>query len=156
MNAAQSPTTLSPAEQAEVVRAALAVQTHAYAPYSRFHVGAAILSEAGEIFAGANMENASYGLTICAERIAAGAALAASPPLLQPGTAPWKAIAVASRGGVTPCGACRQVLMEFAPRMRVLLIDSLTGTVADVGELAGLLPAAFVFPDVNAGAPSAR
>ena len=84
----------------------------AYAPYSKFQVGAAVLLEDGRIFTGCNVENASYGLTICAERNAIFAVVAASarkPAMV--------AVAVVNRRGVpcSPCGACRQVIAEFGP-----------------------------------------
>lgn len=86
---------------------------HAYAPYSGFHVGAAILLRSGAVFSGCNVENASYGLTICAERnaiFAAVAACAKKPEIV--------AVAVVNQKGVpcSPCGACRQVIAEFGPR----------------------------------------
>jgi cytidine deaminase len=86
---------------------------HAYAPYSGFRVGAAILLRDGRVFAGCNVENASYGLTLCAERNAIVAAVAASakkPEIV--------AVAVANHRGApcSPCGACRQVIAEFGPR----------------------------------------
>ena len=86
-----------------------------YAPYSQFHVGAAILSADGRIFTGANVENASLGLTMCAERVALGAAISA-------GVRSIVAIAVAgeSKLGILPCGACRQALSEFSPSAMVL------------------------------------
>jgi len=95
---------------------ARAAMKHAYAPYSDFRVGAAILLRGGRIFTGCNVENASYGLTICAERNAVFAAVAASarkPEIL--------AVAVVNHRGVpcSPCGACRQVLAEFGPRATV-------------------------------------
>jgi cytidine deaminase len=97
-------------------RQARAAMKHAYAPYSRFRVGAAILLEDGRIFTGCNVENASYGLTICAERNAIFAAVAASakkPEIV--------AAAVVNDQGVpcSPCGACRQVLAEFGRRCTV-------------------------------------
>jgi cytidine deaminase len=97
-------------------RLARAAMKRAYAPYSHFHVGAAILLEDGRVFTGCNVENASYGLTICAERNAVFAAVAASarkPEIL--------AVAVVNHRGVpcSPCGACRQVLAEFGPRASV-------------------------------------
>ncbi|HEY3861070.1 MAG TPA: cytidine deaminase [Verrucomicrobiae bacterium] len=96
--------------------AARAAMKHAYAPYSNFHVGAAILLGDGRIFSGCNVENASYGLTICAERNAVFTAVAASarkPEIM--------AVAVVNRRGMpcSPCGACRQVLAEFGPRAAV-------------------------------------
>lgn len=91
-----------------LVSAALEVRTHAYAPYSRYAVGAALLSRNGELFTGVNVENASSGLSVCAERHAVGAAVAA-------GRRQFIAMAVvtASSPPATPCGACRQVLAEF-------------------------------------------
>jgi cytidine deaminase len=82
---------------------------NAYAPYSQFHVGAALLSADGRVFTGANVENASLGLTMCAERVALGAAISA-------GVRSIVAIAVAGAGpsGILPCGACRQALLEFS------------------------------------------
>ena len=84
----------------------------AYAPYSKFTVGAAILTVEGEIITGCNVENSSYGLTICAERTAATRAIVQ-------GKHQWRAIAIVSPTGVTPCGACRQVLAEFSPRLEI-------------------------------------
>lgn len=104
-------------EQHELVAAALDAQRRAYAPYSDFQVGAAIRTASGKIFQGCNVENVSYGLTICAERVAATAAVAA-------GEREFTAVAVVSRGGVSPCGACRQFLAEFNPAMEVVMVDS--------------------------------
>jgi cytidine deaminase len=104
-------------QQQRLIAAALAVRLRAHAPYSEFLVGAAVLVETGEVFAGCNVENASYGLTICAERSAVVQAVAAGKSRLV-------ALAVASKGGVSPCGACRQVLAEFADDLPVLLIDA--------------------------------
>src|SRR5580658_3115408 len=97
-------------------RQARAAMKHAYAPYSHFHVGAAILLKDGRIFSGCNVENASYGLTICAERNAVFAAVAASARKPE-----ITAVAVINHRGVpcSPCGACRQVLAEFGPRAKV-------------------------------------
>jgi cytidine deaminase len=116
--------------------AALAVRSRAYAPYSKFQVGAAVLTASGEIFAGCNVENASYGLTICAERVAIGSAVAA-------GHKEIVAVAVVSSGGHSPCGACRQVLSEFGPAMEVILIDADDPTKTRTTTLAALLPEQF-------------
>jgi cytidine deaminase len=93
----------------ELVAAAEAVREHAYAPYSHFKVGAALRGASGQIFIGCNVENASFGLTLCAERLAVAAAVAA-------GEREFAAIAVVAGGRVVvpPCGMCRQALAEFA------------------------------------------
>lgn len=103
----------------EVLWAALATaaweaRERAYAPYSGFFVGAAIRGLSGGIYAGANVENLSFGLTICAERVAIGAAIAA-------GEREFEAIAVVadSQQPISPCGACRQVMAEFAPSLQI-------------------------------------
>jgi cytidine deaminase len=121
------------------MEAAIAVREQAYARYSQFPVGAALLSADGRIFVGCNVENASYGLSNCAERSAVFAAVAA-------GQHDFSLLAIASAGGVTPCGACRQVLAEFAPRLPILLIDiDQPATIVEV-NLQDLLPGAFTFP----------
>ena len=101
-----------------------------------FSVGAAVLTDTGQIHAGCNVENASYGLTICAERSAVCQAVAA-------GNHRITAIAVAAANGVTPCGACRQVLAEFADDMPVLLVDPERPTATVQVTLDALLPQRF-------------
>ena len=98
-----------------LVSKAWEARLNAYAPYSQFHVGAALLAADGRVFTGANVENASLGLTMCAERVALGAAAAA-------GVRSIAAVAVAGvdDNGVVPCGACRQVLSEFSPKMLII------------------------------------
>jgi len=100
-----------------LLQAARKTMKHAHAPYSRFKVGAALLTAKGEIFSGCNVENASYGLTNCAERTAIFAAVAHSGPKLD-----IRAIAVVNNQGVpcSPCGACRQVIYEFGPEATIL------------------------------------
>lgn len=118
----------------ELLKAAQQAQTMAYAPYSRFAVGAALLATDGTIYTGCNVENASYGLGICAERNAVAHAVAC-------GANQFTAVAVVTDNGVTPCGACRQVLAEFAPRMTVIVAD--TRGNQRIYSLAELLPDAF-------------
>jgi cytidine deaminase len=122
----------------ELIRAAVEVQRRAYAPYSKFHVGATLLAADGTIFTGCNVENGSYGLTICAERAAVFAAVAA-------GQQQFLMLAIATRGGAMPCGACRQVLIEFAPNLPILLIDSDDPSRIIEVNLRELLPGAFAF-----------
>ena len=102
----------------KLVAAAKEAKRNAYAVYSNFRVGAALLTKEGDVFAGCNVENSSYGLTICAERNAVFRAVAE-------GRKHYQAIAIASDdpGFITPCGACRQVLAEFAPRLEIILTN---------------------------------
>ena len=95
-----------------LLRTARAAMKKAYAPYSRFRVGAALLTTAGKVFSGCNVENASYGMTNCAERTAIFSAIAQLGPKIE-----IRAIAVVNDHGVpcSPCGACRQVIYEFGP-----------------------------------------
>lgn len=116
------------------MNAAREARTRAHAPYSAFRVGAALLDEQGALHVGANVENASYGLSCCAERVAVFRAVA-------DGVTRFTQIAVISRGGVAPCGACRQVLNEFAPDLLLHLADE-TGPHRSI-TLAELLPEAF-------------
>ena len=110
----------------------------AYCPYSRFRVGAAVLTGRGEIFAGCNVENASYGLTICAERNAVFQAVARSQDSL---TISAIVIYTPTSEPTAPCGACRQVINEFGPDAVVISICDGTGTIET--RLGGLLPRAF-------------
>lgn len=119
--------------QAELIAAAKRAKHKAYAVYSNFRVGAALLTDDGEIFEGCNVENSSYGLTICAERSAVFQAVAQ-------GKTDFRSIAIASDdpGFITPCGACRQVLAEFAPRLEIILTTA-TGQ-KKITSLAKLFP----------------
>jgi cytidine deaminase len=133
--APQPPTTR---ERGALLAAARAVRRHAHAPYSRFLVGAAVLDDAGRIHAGCNVENASYGLTLCAERNAIAAAVAA-------GARSLRAAAVVTRERhppATPCGACRQVLAEFGADDLPVLLAGPTGAALEQA-LGALLPQAF-------------
>jgi len=101
----------------ELIALADKARAMAYAPYSNYRVGAALLTGSGKAYTGVNVENASYGLAICAERTAAVKAVSA-------GEREFVAIAVVTDNGGSPCGACRQVLAEFGPQMRIILADS--------------------------------
>ena len=127
---------------ARLVEAARRVRERAYAPYSKFAVGAALLADDGTVFVGANVENASFGLTVCAERNAVAAAIAA-------GRRRFRALAlVAGRGKpAAPCGACRQVLHEFAPDLAIRMVSA-QGKACDV-RLAELLPLGFAHEDLR-------
>jgi cytidine deaminase len=130
---------MTPADQQELIRSAFDAQSRAFCPYSNFPVGAALRTASGRIFQGVNVENASFGLTICAERVAASAAVAA-------GEKEFAAIAVVSRTGVSPCGACRQFLAEFAPNLEIVMVDSLNPDQVHHATLDQLLPGRFEGP----------
>lgn len=102
---------------AGLLQIAQGARERAYVPYSGFAVGAALLAHDGSVYTGCNVENASYGLTICAERNAVAHAVAS-------GQRAFDAVAVVTQNGVTPCGACRQVLAEFNPAMLVIVADA--------------------------------
>lgn len=108
---------LSAVDKERLFVAAREVLTRAYAPYSKFHVGAAVLAASGAIYAGCNVENASYGLTICAERSAISAGVAAEGASFR-----IRAVAVFNGNDApcSPCGACRQVIFEFGPDADVI------------------------------------
>ena len=120
----------------QLLTAAIDVRRQAYAPYSKFLVGAALLTDDDQIVTGCNVENASYGLTICAERNAVFAAVAS-------GHRQFQAIALATVGGVTPCGACRQVLAEFCDDLPILIVDVDQPNRVTETSLAVLLPGRF-------------
>jgi cytidine deaminase len=118
----------------ELVALAEEARRNAYAPYSGFVVGAALLATSGRVYSGCNVENASYGLSICAERTALFKAVSA-------GEREFVAIAVVTETGATPCGACRQVLREFGGDLRVI-VANLKGK-RRVYTLEELLPHSF-------------
>lgn len=130
-------------QYAELIDAARLARERAYAPYSGFAVGAALLTASGEVVAGCNVENASLGLTICAERNAVFAAVAAALLGDPAGETTIEAIAVVadSEDPVSPCGACRQVLHEFGPDC-IVIAANLSGAVR-AARLNELLPGAF-------------
>ena len=129
-------------DKLDLMQHAIKARDNAYTPYSKFNVGAALLSKDGEIFEGCNIENASYGLTNCAERTAIFKAVSE-------GTRGFTAIAIAAdtEGPCSPCGACRQVIAEFcAPTMPVYLTN-LKGDVLET-TVEALLPGAFTPEDL--------
>ena len=126
-------------EKAALIRAAARARKRAVAPYSKFLVGAALLTRRGEVITGANVESASYGLTCCAERVALFKALTE-------GNKDFVAVAVVARvtGGAMPCGACRQLLAEYAPGAQVFVADSRALRRVREFKVSELLPGAFV------------
>lgn len=127
---------LDPALEAALVEAARDAQTRAIAPYSRFHVGAALLLASGEIITGCNVENATYGLTMCAERVALVKALSE-------GNRKFRALAVSADAALPtpPCGACRQLLWEYCGDIPVIMANPREVTMRT--SLAVLLPEPF-------------
>ncbi len=125
-----------PAVKRDLLAAAEKALANAYAPYSRYRVGAAVLTAGGRIYTGCNIENASYGVTLCAERVAAAAAVAA-------GEREFTALAVVTDQGppAPPCGLCRQFLVEFAPGLQLLMANR-RGDLRE-GDLQSYLPGAF-------------
>jgi cytidine deaminase len=119
-----------------LIRAARRVRRRAYAPYSRYKVGAALLAASGRVYLGCNVENASYGLALCAERGAFAQAIAA-------GEKRFTAIAVTGKGPapVPPCGMCRQTLAELMPARAPVICDN--GRVSTIFTVAELLPGPF-------------
>ena len=104
---------MNPTELIDLARKA---RQKAYAPYSHYKVGAALLGKSGKVYTGCNVENASYGHTVCAERTAVLKAVSE-------GETEFEAIAVVTKNGGSPCGACRQVLSEFAPKLMIYIAD---------------------------------
>lgn len=119
----------------ELVARALDARRHAYAPYSKYAVGAALLADTGKIYSGANVENAAYPTGMCAERVALFHAVSE-------GERRFSAIAVVTQNAGMPCGACRQALSEFGLETLVLIADA-SGKVTSETPLAALLPQAF-------------
>jgi cytidine deaminase len=122
-------------ELSELITRAREVRQNAHAPYSEYQVGAAIETASGTIFTGCNVENASYGLTICAERGAICAMVAAGERQIQ-------TIVICTEDGGSPCGACRQVIAEFGSQIRIVTVDG-EGKVRLDTSIRELLPEAF-------------
>ena len=130
---------LSAVQRQQLIEAARAMLDRAYAPYSKFHVGAAILTEEGNVYTGCNVENASYGFTNCAERTAIFSAVAAEGPAMK-----LRAVVVLNSATMpcSPCGACRQVIYEFGPKATVIYQGN--GSLSEA-TAEQLLPAGFHF-----------
>jgi len=127
-----------------LLSAARAASGQAHAPYSDLKVGAALEGESGAVYAGCNIENSSFGLTVCAERVALGCAVSQGERTFR-----RLLIFTAGAGPLSPCGACRQVLAEFCRQLPILSVGR--GGVRRTFDLADLLPQAFGWP---AGEPS--
>ncbi len=122
-------------QRAALIRAAKEIRQRAYAPYSNYAVGAALLAESGKIYTGVNVENAAYPAGICAERVAIFKAISE-------GERRFEAIAVVTSNGGTPCGSCRQVMAEFSTHMTVLVADEGEKLLME-RQVSDLLPGAF-------------
>jgi len=131
---------LSQEQKADLVRLAKTVRKWAYAPYSKYKVGAALLTESGKVYEGVNVENAAFPVTNCAERTAVFTAVAN-------GETKFQAIAVVTENGGAPCGSCRQVLAEFGTDILVITADEHENIVSEK-KLIELLPGAFTPADL--------
>jgi cytidine deaminase len=139
------PTPLDPALAADLQQRATAVAHNAYAPYSSFRVGAALLLTSGHIVTGCNVENASYRLTVCAEQNAIAAAVALHGPKIR-----IRAVAVVNLNDTAgqPCGACRQTIHEFSTTDTIVFFPGEKGAIAQA-TISELLPAAFLLTTKN-------
>lgn len=125
-----------------LIASALEVRQWAYAPYSQYAVGAAVLTDSGRIYDGVNIENAAYPSGICAERVAIFKAVSEGERI-------FEIIVVATENGGTPCGSCRQVMAEFGQQTRVVMVNA-AGEICSDMLVADLLPGAFTQQDLNA------
>ena len=126
---------LTEPERHQLVEAAIEAQAASYSPYSQYAVGAALLTEDGTLYQGANIENAAYPVSVCAERVAIFKAV-------NEGHRAFKGIAVVTRDGGSPCGSCRQVLAEFGLEPTVLIANA-AGNIVMEGSVGDILPGAF-------------
>lgn len=126
---------MTESERDELVERARQARQHAYAPYSHYAVGAALLGASGKVYTGVNVENAAYPTSMCAERTAIFKAVSE-------GERSFRAIAIVTDNGGSPCGSCRQVLSEFGLDIQVLLADA-EGRLTQVTNVGALLPNAF-------------
>lgn len=131
---------LSPELQKQLVETAINARQWAYAPYSKYRVGAALLTTSGKVYDGVNIENAVYPLGLCAERVAIFKAVSE-------GEREFLAMAIATENAGMPCGSCRQVMAEFGLSMRVLIVDE-NGMIHLETTVDGLLPGAFTPKDL--------
>jgi len=130
-------------EKQALIQAARNARELAYAPYSDYRVGAALLARSGQVFTGVNVENAAYPTCMCAERVAIYKAISE-------GQRQFTAIAVVTMNGGSPCGSCRQVMAEFGLDTVVLIANS-EGKLLQESTVAGLLPGAFGPEDLKTG-----
>ena len=130
-------------QRTELIRRAVEALPRAYAPYSNYPVGAAVLAGSGAMYSGVNIENSAYPSGVCAERAAVFSAVSQ-------GEREILAVVVASRNGGMPCGSCRQVISEFGPDARVIVVDGEEKIVREAG-LRELLPHAFGPADLSTG-----
>ncbi len=124
----------------KLIETSLGARRWAYAPYSKYTVGAALLTSSGKIYVGVNIENAAYPTSMCAERVAVFKAVSE-------GETNFNAMAVASSNGGTPCGACRQVLSEFGLETKILVVNG-NGDIEQETTVAEMLPGAFGAQDL--------
>jgi cytidine deaminase len=131
---------INPEQRKLLIETAIHVRDWAYAPYSHYAVGAALLTASGKIYDGVNIENAAFPTTICAERVAIFKAVSE-------GEREFAAIVIATENGGSPCGSCRQVLAEFGLMTDVIVVDA-TGKIHMEDTVEGLLPGAFTPEDL--------
>jgi cytidine deaminase len=131
---------LTPEQQAMLVGSALNVRNWAYAPYSHYSVGAALLTSSGKVYEGVNVENAAYSATVCAERVAIFKAVSE-------GEREFIGIAIATENGGASCGFCRQVMAEFGLNTQVIFVDG-QGRITLETTVEKLLPSAFTPQDL--------
>lgn len=131
---------LTPEQQAMLIGSALNVRNWAYAPYSHYAVGAALLTSSGKVYEGVNVENAAYSATVCAERVAIFKAISE-------GEREFIGIAIATENGGASCGSCRQVMAEFGLNTQVIFVDG-QGRITLETTVEKLLPSAFTPQDL--------
>ena len=131
---------LNTEQKKDLIESAIHAREWAYAPYSHYAVGAALLTASGKVYEGVNIENAAFPTTMCAERVAINKAVSE-------GEREFTAIAIATENGGSPCGSCRQVLAEFGLQTLIIVAD-VTGKIHLEGTVEKLLPTAFTPEDL--------